>query len=210
MSTGEQGEQIVFVVDDDPSIRTAISVLLDTKGVTCRTFGSARGFLDAYAPEMEGCLILDLHLPDIDGLELQRLLKEKRINLPIVFVSGSGSISPAVQAIKGGAQNFLQKPFGEHELLDSIRQALVQGQRRRQTMAHLRELRERSNTLSPREAEVMRFMVDGDSSKVIARKLGISPRTVEIHRSKVMQKMECNTLAQLVQIVMELYRDDLN
>ena len=196
-------EQTVFVVDDDADVLHAISVLLSTAGLTTRTFQSASAFLDAYDPEQKGCLILDIRMPDMDGLQLQSLLKKRDETLPIIFITGHGTVPTAVQAIKDGALEFLQKPFRDSELLDSIYRAMAVNRERRRAAILRQDIERRLGSLTKRESQVMELMVAGDTNKVIARKLNISPRTVEIHRTRVMEKMCCETLAQLVHVTLK-------
>ncbi|HBD11306.1 MAG TPA: DNA-binding response regulator [Porticoccaceae bacterium] len=196
-------EQTVFVVDDDADVLHAISVLLSTAGLTTRTFQSASAFLDAYDPEQKGCLILDIRMPDMDGLQLQSLLKKRDETLPIIFITGHGTVPTAVQAIKDGALEFLQKPFRDSELLDSIYRAMAVNRERRRAAILRQDVDRRLGSLTKRESQVMELMVAGDTNKVIARKLNISPRTVEIHRTRVMEKMCCETLAQLVHVTLK-------
>lgn len=198
------GEQTVFIVDDDADVLGALSLLLYSAGLPTRCFSSAQDFLDEWAPEMRGCLILDIRMSDINGLELQQRLEDKNITLPIIFITGHGEVSKAVQAMKNGALDFLQKPFPDQMLLDSVFRALEINEQGHQKRLHDQAIRGLIAKLTNREGEIMEQMVKGHSSKVIALNLNISARTVEIHRSKVMAKMHCKTLAQLVQVVMQV------
>lgn len=200
-------EQIVFIVDDDSDVLDALSLLLYSAGLPTRCFASALDFLDVWAPEMRGCLVLDIRMPDIDGLELQQHLEDKNITLPIIFITGHGDVSNAVQAMKNGALEFLQKPFPDQMLLDAVYRAMEINEQGHQKRLHDQAIQNLVAQLTKREDEVMEQMVEGHSSKVIALNLNISPRTVEIHRAKVMEKMHCKTLAQLVQIVMQVTQD---
>ncbi len=197
-------EQTVFIVDDDADVRDALSLLLYSAELPARCFASAQDFLDAWVPEMRGCLILDIRMPDIDGLELQQHLEDKNITLPIIFITGHGDVSNAVQAMKNGALDFLQKPFPDQILLDAVYRAMEINEQGHQKRLHDQAIQSLIAQLTKREDEVMEQMVEGHSSKVIALNLNISPRTVEIHRAKVMEKMHCKTLAQLVQIVIQV------
>lgn len=198
------GEQTVFIVDDDADVLGALSLLLYSAGLPTRCFSSAQDFLDEWAPEMRGCLILDIRMSDINGLELQQRLEDKNITLPIIFITGHGEVSKAVQAMKNGALDFLQKPFPDQMLLDSVFRALEINEQGHQKRLHDQAIRGLIAKLTNREGEIMEQMVKGHSSKVIALNLNISARTVEIHRAKVMAKMHCKTLAQLVQVVMQV------
>tara|TARA_R110000787_G_scaffold220068_1_gene328806 strand:+ start:33029 stop:33682 length:654 start_codon:yes stop_codon:yes gene_type:complete len=197
-------EQTVFVVDDDADVLDAMSLLLQSAGLTIQTFSSPKNFLAACSPDMRGCLILDIRMPDIDGLELQQHINDKNITLPLIFITGHGDVPSAVQAMKSGALEFLQKPFGGQTLLDAVYRAMELNEQRYQADVHNQIIRDRIASLTKRELEIMRRMVTGDMSKTIASDLHISPRTVEIHRSKVMGKMQAQTLAQLVQMVLQV------
>lgn len=198
------GDQTVFIVDDDADVLDAMSLLLRSAGLTIQAFNSPQQFLAVCSPELRGCLILDINMPDIDGLALQQLINDRNIAMPIIFITGHGDVSNAVEAMKSGAFDFLQKPFPDQILLDSVYRAMELDERRHQAMAHDKAIRERIATLTKREHEVMQHMVTGDMSKTIASDLNISPRTVEVHRHKVMEKMQAKTLAQLVQMVMQV------
>ena len=195
-----QVEPVVFVVDDDASVRGSLENLLRSVGLRVAVFASAQEFLaspDANAP---GCLILDVRLPGVSGLELQEQLRRSRPDLPIVFITGHGDIPMTVRAMKAGAVEFLTKPFGDKDLIDAVEQAL---QRVRESSGEREEmiaLRGRYQSLTPREREVMSHVVAGQPNKVSAADLGISETTIKIHRGHVMQKMRASSLAELVRM----------
>jgi len=197
----------VFVVDDDHAMRDAVSALMHNTGIACRTYPSAQAFLDALTSvegDVGGCLVLDIRMPGMDGLELQETLIRRGIDLPIVFISRYGDIPTAVRAMKGGATDFLSLPAEGRVLRDRIASALDADVARRERRRRLAELRARTATLSPRESEVFERVATGQANKAIAIDLGISERTVEIHRSRVMKKMKANNLAELVRMKVSL------
>ena len=196
----------VFVVDDDEPVRDAIAMLLDTVDIPCETFDSAQAFLDGYDRTRTGCLVLDIRMPGMSGLELQEQLLKIQAPVPIVFITGHGDIPMAVEAMKRGALDFIRKPFRDQELLDRIQEALAVDEAHRAENADLEQMRDRVATLTPREREVFERVADGQANKVVAIELGISERTVEIHRSQVMQKTGARTLADLVRIKLTLDR----
>lgn len=196
----------VFVVDDDEPVRDAVAMLLETVDLPCETFASAQDFLDAYDASRTGCLVLDIRMPGMSGLELQERLIELQAPVPIVFITGHGDIPMAVEAMKRGALDFIRKPFRDQELLDRIQEALSVDEAQRAEQAGLEEVRARVATLTPREREVFQRVADGQANKVVAIDLGISERTVEIHRSQVMQKTGARTLADLVRMKITLER----
>jgi len=195
----------VFVVDDDEPVRDSIAMLLDTVDIPCQTFATAQAFLDGYDKSSGGCLVLDIRMPGISGLELQERLIAEQAPIPIVFITGHGDIPMAVDAMKKGAVDFIRKPFRDQELLDRIHEALSVDAGQRSAHATLEEVRNKIDTLTPREHEVFERVAEGQANKVVAIDLGISERTVEIHRSQVMRKAEARTLADLVR--MKLWLD---
>lgn len=200
-------DPIVFVVDDDDAMRDAVSALMHSAGIACRTYPSAQAFLDAFTsvePDVGGCLVLDIRMPGMDGLELQDALTQIGVDLPIVFISRYGDIPTAVRAMKGGATDFLSLPAEAKVLRDRIASALDADVKRRERRQQLAELQTRTATLSPRESEVFERVATGQANKAIAIDLGISERTVEIHRSRVMKKMMANNLAELVRMKIAL------
>ena len=192
----------VFVVDDDASVLESLSLLMRSVDLDAKTFASASEFLAAHDPNRPGCLVLDVRMPGMSGLELQAELAERGSILPIIFVTAHGDVPMAVEAVKAGAADFIQKPFRDQDLLDKIQHALAENHRRRGLLAGRSAVAERITSLTPREREVMEMVVDGKANKVIAIDLGISQRTVEIHRARVMQKMEAESLSQLVQMAL--------
>ena len=196
-------KQIVYVVDDDEGVRDGLSLLLGTIGLPCELFESAQNFLDAYDEKQSGCLVLDIRMPRMTGLDLQEKLVGMDSRLPIIFITGHGDIPMAVEAMRRGAVDFIRKPFREHDLLDRINEALaVDDTVRKQAMGR-QAIQEKLALLSEREREVFERVADGEMNKVIAADLGISERTVEVHRGQVMKKLGVKTLAQLVRMKIE-------
>jgi two-component system response regulator FixJ len=196
-------EPTVFVVDDDPGVGDSIRLLLRSVGLPAKTFRSGNEFLKAYDPKRAGCLVLDVRMPGMSGIDLQARLQEMDSILPIIFVTAHGDVPMAVEAVKAGAVDFIQKPFRDQELLDKIQEALEADARIRSQRVDLAEIRGRLESLTPRETEVLDLVVAGKPNKNIARALGISQRTVEIHRARVMEKMEVRSVSMLVQLVMK-------
>lgn len=192
----------VYVVDDDPGVLDAIQLLLRSVGLPTRGFSSAGGFLDALDPEAPGCLVLDLRMPGMSGRELQKRLLDMGATLPIIFVTAHGDVPTAVEAVKDGAVDFIQKPFPEEKLLEKVNEALELDAVRRREAKGKREVELRVMTLTPREREVMGLVAAGKMNKTIARELGISQRTVEIHRSRVMEKMNAGSVPDLVHMIL--------
>lgn len=189
----------VLIVDDDPGIRQALELLMASSGLASRTFHSGREFLDAEKPEGPACVLLDLSMPDMDGLEVQRELQAQDPNLPVIFLTGHGDVSVAVRALKHGAVDFFQKPdFDREELLQTIRQALDSHQATRNADTERHRIREAIDSLSRRELEVARLAAAGKANKVIGIELGISERTVEVHRGRAMRKLGLRRAADLV------------
>jgi FixJ family two-component response regulator len=199
---GDETKAIVFVIDDDDAIRRSLERLVRTVGLEVVTFESAREFLDLEhgPPDGPACLVLDVRLPGLSGLDLQTKLLEAGFNVPIIFMTGHGTIPMSVRAMKAGAVDFLQKPFDEQELLDAINQALEHDLESRKTESGRLQLRRRMETLTPRELEVFELVVRGLLNKQIAAELGASEKTIKVHRARVMQKMEADSLADLVRI----------
>jgi FixJ family two-component response regulator len=200
----KDADKIVFVVDDDPSIREAIKSLISLVGVRVETFGNAQEFLRTERPELPGCVVLDVELPGLSGLDLQRELSAHGINLPIIFITGYGDIPMSVRAMKAGATEFLTKPFRDQDLLDAIQQALERDSAARRHSKEIAELRKRFDALTSREREVMSLVVTGWLNKQIGFELKISEITVKIHRGRVMQKMGAQSLAELVRMTERL------
>ncbi|MGC2492595.1 response regulator transcription factor [Candidatus Binatus sp.] len=200
----KQPDSVVFVVDDDSSVREAIKSLIGSVGLRVETFETAQEFLRSTRPDAPGCVVLDVRLPGLSGLDLQRELAAHGINLPVIFITGHGDIPMSVRAMKAGALEFLTKPFRDQDLLDAIQQALERDRGARQHRAENAELRERFDSLTSREREVMGLVVSGLLYKQIAGELGTSEVTIKIHRSQVMKKMGAGSLAELVRMTEKL------
>ena len=199
--------QTVFVVDDDEGVRDGLSLLLETVGQPCELYESGHEFLDAYDQDRRGCLVLDIRMPRMTGLDLQAKLIEMGSSLPIIFITGHGDIPMAVEAMRRGALDFIRKPFREHDLLERINEALNLDEDAHRKALDAKALAEKASSLSDREREVFERVAEGMMNKVIAADLGISERTVEVHRGQVMKKLGARTLAQLVRAKIEM---DLN
>lgn len=199
-----QARPIVFVVDDDISVRESLEMLIQFAGWQPETFVSAADFLSRPGTITPSCLVLDVSLPDLNGLELQKLIASERADMPIIFITGHGDVPMTVQAMKGGAVEFLTKPFDDEVLLSAIRHALKRSASVLEEQAEITSLRSSYASLTPREQEVMRCVVAGMLNKQIGLKLGISEITVKAHRGKVMQKMSADSVAELVKIAVRL------
>ncbi len=193
---------IVTIIDDDEAMRESLATLLDSEGLKTRSFDSADSFLRAGGDRDGGCLVLDIHMPGMTGLELQVELQRRGAGLPVVMITGQGDVPKAVAALKAGAVDFLEKPYSVDSLLKAVREALDREGRRTRQERERGDLRSRLDLLSRREREVMELMVMGHPNKLIASALGISARTVENHRAKVMEKMECESLPALIHLTL--------
>ena len=194
----------VFIVDDDDAVRNSLRLLLKSVGLTASALASAHEFLSTYDPQQPGCLILDVRMPGMSGLELQQQLNMRGAVIPVIFITGHGDIPMAVEAMQHGAFDFLQKPFRDQDLIDRIQRALAKDAKSRAALKEHARIRSRLESLTPREREVMQLMTRGKPNKVMAADLGVSQRTVEIHRARVMEKSGATSLAQLVRMVMDL------
>jgi len=193
-------QPMIFIIDDDASVRDALEDLLRSVGLEATSFVSTQDFLQSKRPEAPGCIVLDVRLPGPSGLEFQRTLMKSGINLPVIFISGHGDISMSVQAIKAGAIDFLTKPLHEQKLLDAIQTAVERDRARRTQEKDVVQLQERLDSLTPREREVLTFVITGRPNKQIAAQLKLSEMTVKIHRSQMMRKMRAKSLVELVRM----------
>jgi FixJ family two-component response regulator len=194
-------EPLIYVVDDDAAVRDSLTLLLRAVGLTGQAFSSAAEFLQNYDPEQHGCLVADIRMPGMSGLDLQDELNRLGAHIPLIFITGHGDVPMAVDAMKSGALDFIEKPFRDQDLLDRVNQALSWDKERRTRNLETLAIRERLAALTPRETEVMERVVQGQANKVIAMDLGVSQRTIEIHRARVMEKMEVRSVAKLVHAV---------
>jgi two-component system, LuxR family, response regulator FixJ len=200
-------EPTVYVVDDDDGMRRALHTLLNTVGFNTLVFSRPGEFLATFHPDAPGCLVLDIRMPEMSGLEVQQHLNTIGSMLPVIFITGHGDVPMAVQAMKEGAFEFIQKPFRDQDLIDRINHALILDTQNRTSLARRAEVLHRVESLTPRERQVMDLVVDGAANKVIAIDLGLSERTVEIHRAKVMEKMGSRSVAHLVKLQLTLAQE---
>jgi FixJ family two-component response regulator len=198
--TAAADRPVVFLIDDDESVREGVGYLLRSVGMDVLSFGSTQEFLASQRPDAPGCIVLDVRLPGVGGMEFQRTLTESSIELPVIFLTGYGDISMSVRAIKSGAVEFLTKPFREQDLLDAVQAGIERDQVRRQRTEFVAELRERFNLLTAREREVFPLVVTGRPNKQIAVELALSEKTVKVHRGQIMKKMNAKSLVDLVRI----------
>ncbi len=192
----------VFIVDDDQEVRQALALLMESVGLQVETFESGNDFLQQFDPNRPGCMILDVRMPGMSGLELQARLAAEAIHPPVIIITGHGDVPMAVRAVQAGAVDFIEKPFNDQALLDSVHRALDLDARKRGRASRLAEIRARLQTLTPREQEVMKMVVAGKRNKVIALELSVSQSTVEAHRARVMEKMEARSLSDLMRMVL--------
>ena len=204
MTKETKRKPVIYIVDDDDGMRRALTVLMTTVGYQPAAFARPAEFLAKYDPNQASCLVLDVRMPEMSGLEVQQHLNRNGAMLPVILITGHGDIPMAVQAMKDGAFDFLQKPFRDQDLLDRINAALKQDAQNRESVDRLADLRQRAESLTPREREVLEHVVDGKANKVIAIDLGLSERTVEIHRANVMEKMGARSVAHLVKMHLTL------
>ena len=193
----------VYVVDDDEAVRGSVRFLIRSVGLPAQAFASAQEFLDAYNQRHPGCLLLDVRMPGMNGLELQEELNRRGATIPVVFITGHGDVPMAVAAMQQGAFDFLQKPFRDQDLLDRVQRAMARDAESRARLAAQAETLTRLATLTPRETEVLRLVTRGKANKVVGAELGVSQRTVEIHRAHVMEKMRASSLAEQVRMVLD-------
>ena len=197
-------EPTVFIVDDDTNVRAAIELLMQSVGLPAESFASATEYLDQFDPQRPGCLVLDIRMPRMSGLELQERLSAGRLHPPIIIITGHGDIPMAVAAVQAGAVDFIEKPFRDQLLLDAIHRAITRDAGQRGQASQRAEIEQRLQRLTPREREVLEQVMQGARNKVIAFELGISQSTVEAHRAKVMEKMQARTLSSLMRMVLSL------
>jgi FixJ family two-component response regulator len=197
----DKAAPLIYLVDDDDAVRDALGMLFKSIGLEHEAFASALDFLQTYDAHRHSCLVADIRMPGLSGLELQQRLNDQRSEIPIIFITGHGDVPMAVTAMKSGAVDFLQKPFRDQDLIDRIHKALDRDGERRKGRAEQDEIRARLKLLTPRETEVMQRVVRGQANKVIAMDLGVSQRTVELHRARVMKKLKLRSVAELVHAV---------
>ncbi|MBB5186356.1 FixJ family two-component response regulator [Zhongshania antarctica] len=195
-------EATVYLVEDDDAVRDSLQMVLESVGHKVASYSRADAFLEDYSVDMAGCMVLDIRMPGMNGMELQRQLNARNSILPIIFVTGHGDVPMAVDAMQRGAVDFVQKPYREEELLGKIQQAITADIENRADLEEKHKIRAKLADLTPRETQVMELMIEGKANKVIAYDLDISQRTVEIHRARVMEKMGVRSLAHLVRMVM--------
>ena len=196
----------VFIVDDDQGVRSSIRILMKSVGLPAAPFASAQEFLTSYRPSDPGCLVLDIRMPGMSGLGLQEELNRRGATIPVIFITGHGDIPMAVEAMRHGAFDFIQKPFRDQELIDRVQRAFARDRETRSALQEHGKIRDRLAALTPREHEVLDLLIKGQSNKVMAHALGLSQRTVEIHRAHVMEKMDAKSIAHLVRMIVDTDR----
>lgn len=201
--TPQDTAPVVYVVDDDSAVRTSLQWLLESIGYTVRSYANGREFLAGYARELPGCLLLDVRMPSMGGFEVQEAMRSRGIDLPTIFLTAHGDIPMTVRALKGGAFDFLEKPFNDQNLLDKVQAAIASGEQARQQQATTQHARNRLDVLSPRERVVLEKLAEGKASKVIAKELDISYKTVEVHRAHIREKLGASSLAELVRLALD-------
>lgn len=201
-TNADMKDAMVFVVDDDDAVRESLSWLISSIGLMVESYPSAQEFLDSFTPERHGCLIVDVRMPGMSGLELQRKLADKATCLPVIVITGHGDVQMAVRAMKDGAFDFVEKPFNDNTIIERVQKAVRECKNRRSKESLKQEIQSMIALLTPRENEIMNMIVNGETNKSIARNLSISDKTVEAHRAKVMEKMRSSSLAELMRKVL--------
>jgi len=196
-------EPIVFVVDDNDAFRDTLSLLFETVNIKVKTYPSAKEFLNDYNPDQRGCLVLDIRMPEMSGLELQKKLNELQCRLPIIIITGHADVAIAIEAMKMGAFDFIQKPFRDQTLIDSVNKAVEENEKTWQQLIKTADIQERLNSLTPREHQVLEGIIAGKTNKVIAKEMGLSPKTTDFHRCNIMEKMGVNSAVQLTKMVIK-------
>ncbi|MGD8594884.1 MAG: response regulator [Gammaproteobacteria bacterium] len=194
----------VFIVDDDQAVRDSLKFLVESNGRAAQTYASAKAFIDGYNPDMPGCVLLDVRMPEMSGFELQKEMQKRQITIPIIFISAHGTVPAAVRALKLGASDFVMKPFNNQVLLEKIDQAIEADKIHREERDRKQHIADRMANLTARELDVMRLIVEGMPAKKIAEQLGISNKTVDVHRSHIMHKLEIKSVAELVKMVVSV------
>ncbi|TLY75167.1 MAG: response regulator transcription factor [Gammaproteobacteria bacterium] len=196
--TNEDGT--VFLIDDDPGVRDSLTLLLSLKGMRTQPFANAESFIETYRPDWSGCVLTDLRMPGMTGLELQAVLRERQVDVPVVVLTAHGDVATARAALKNGAFDFLEKPIDDAMLVDVLRNALRADRERRATVTARSSADARIERLTEREREILMLIAAGHQNREIATQLGISPRTVEVHKARIMEKLECDSLAELIRM----------
>lgn len=194
----------VFIIDDDREVRDALELLMESVGLVVSTYDSAQAFLDVFDPDLPGCIVLDVRMPGMSGLDLQASLSARKLYPPVIIITGHGDVPMAVRAVQSGAVDFLEKPFNDQALLDSVHKAIEQDARQRGDASRLSDLVQRYESLTPREREVLKLVASGQRNKVVAAELNVTQSTVEAHRAKVMEKMGARSLSDLMRMVLGL------